>query len=133
MREIRLSYRLIFSDMAASRAHFNRTEKKRLIEDGPHDPLLATICGESPRKTNERNSYSKAVDFPILAARLSKIQRYITSQNPKTLSMIWKDKRNPVQWYTFWAVVWIGGFGIVLGLVQTGLAAAQVYYAIHQR
>lgn len=104
---------------------------RRLREFGPIDPYLNQLCGLSSRATNQRNSYSKTTDFPILAARLSVLQDYILRQNPNSLRMIWRDKRNSYQWWTFWAVVIIGCFGILLSLVQTALSAMQVYYAAH--
>lgn len=63
--------------------------------------------------------------FLVQAARLSALQDHIFRQNRKTLAMIWRDKRNPHQWYTFWAVIYINGFSIVLSIIQTLLAGVQ--------
>lgn len=104
----------------------------RLRQLGPIDPYLNQLCGYSSHTTNHRNSYSKTTEFPIFAARLSVLQDYIMRQNPNSLRMIWQDKRNSYQWWTFWAVVVIGCFGILLSLIQTVLSALQVYYAVHQ-
>ncbi|OBS19719.1 hypothetical protein FPOA_11443 [Fusarium poae] len=129
LKEIRQSYHLIFSDESLSRSLYMKRERKWLDKNGYEDKYRDQLCGTTLRTTHGRNSYSKTADFPILAARLSRLQDYILRQNPKSLRMIWRDKRNPYQWYTFWAVIYIGGFGILLSLVQVALSAAQVHYA----
>jgi hypothetical protein len=146
LKEVRRSYHLIFSDDSRSSNHYRKNERKRLQKKGQIDPYLDELCRiREDGKVNHRSSYSKSTDFPIFAARLSVIQEYIQRQNPDTIAMLWRDKRNLLQWYvrpsyatltrlinnryTFWAVTVIGSLGIALSMVQTGLAAAQVYYA----
>jgi hypothetical protein len=131
LKEIRQSYQLIFADAYSSRHFYTSKELRRLREFGPVDPYLSQLCGRSSRIANQRNSYSKLTEFPILAARLSVLQDYIQRQNPNSLRMIWRDKRNSYQWWTFWAVVVFGCMSIVLSLVQTVLSAIQVYYVAH--
>ena len=99
LKEVRLSYRLIFADDSSARRLFHSKEKKRAGQGMPPDPYLNELCRK--RKTsaaNERNSYSKVTDFPIFAERLSILQEYIQRQSPKSLAMIWRDRRNPSQW-----------------------------------
>jgi len=99
LKEIRRSYRLLFSDDSRSSKHYNNYERKRLQRRGFVDPYWHELCkvGEH-RRANHRSSYSKATDFPILAARLSIVQEYIQRQNPETIKMLWKDRRNLLQW-----------------------------------
>ncbi|KAL8965866.1 MAG: hypothetical protein Q9183_003650, partial [Haloplaca sp. 2 TL-2023] len=98
MKEIRRSYALIFSDDARARAHYVRKEQKRARCDGVMDPYLDILC---TAKRKERGGfgvmYSKADDFPILADRLSIVQEYMQRQSPKTLPMLWRDRRNVLQ------------------------------------
>lgn len=42
---------------------------------------------------------------------------------------LWKDKRDIMRWYTFWAVVILGGVNLVVAVAQTGLSSAQVQLA----
>lgn len=67
--------------------------------------------------------------MPYFADRLQDLQQYILCQNPSRAKMLWKDRRDALRWYTFWAVIAIGGVTIVLGVVQTILAGFQVGYA----
>ncbi|KAJ5701173.1 hypothetical protein N7488_008721 [Penicillium malachiteum] len=131
LKEIRLSYQLIFGDSSSSRRFYKRKELRRLRKFGPIDPELNLLCGLVSRISHPRDSYSMITDFSIFASRLSTLQDHIIRQNPNSLRMIWRDTRNSYQWWTFWAVVIFGGLGILLSLIQTGLAAAQVYYALH--
>ena len=99
LKEMRRSYGLIFSDDSRARAQYTRKEQKRARRDGLIDPYLDELCaGKASRQVALRTSYSKVTDFPILADRLSIIQEYIQRQSPKTLSMLWRDRRNLLQW-----------------------------------
>jgi hypothetical protein len=75
--------------------------------------------------------YNAAFDFPHLGMRLLKLHSYSVSQNPSKLKELWDDRRNPLQWFTFWAVIWFGGISIVLSLIQTGLSIGQLYISIN--
>ena len=48
---------------------------------------------------------------------------------PKTLPQWWHDRRNKVQWYTFWIAVLVLLLTIVFGLIQSITGAIQAYYA----
>lgn len=41
-----------------------------------------------------------------------------------------RDRRDPTQWYTLWAVLFIGSISLVVSFAQLALAAVQVAYAI---
>lgn len=99
LKEIRRSYRLIFADDFNARRLYSNKERKRACKNGLTDPYLDELCLKRSGSTvYDRNTYSKATDFPILASRLSILQEHIQRQNPKSLAMIWRDKRNPTQW-----------------------------------
>jgi hypothetical protein len=46
---------------------------------------------------------------------------------PSTLSQWWHDRRNGVQWYTFWVAIWVLILTIIFGFVQCVEGALQVY------
>lgn len=48
---------------------------------------------------------------------------------PKTMNQWWRDRRNGVQWYTFWAAIFILVLTIFFGLVQSIEGGLQVYKA----
>lgn len=126
MKEVLLTTHLIFSQ-------FKKARKLFRLADTSTDPLLAIICGhEWPATFRDWNHRPRRVydlydDFPIFEKRLRIINDQIALSRPKGLKELWKDDRDKLQWYTFWAVVIIGGSGVVLSICQTGLAAVQVW------
>jgi hypothetical protein len=77
----------------------------------------------------ELGSDSAQLDFPIFGTRLLALQNHNLRQQPNKVRDLWRDRRNPLQWYTFWAVIWVGGISIVLGALQLAVSAAQLYFA----
>lgn len=77
----------------------------------------------------ESGSYSAQLDFPIFGSRLLALQNYNLRQQPNKVRDLWRDRRVPLQWYTFWAVIWVGGLSIILSVLQLGVSIAQLYFA----
>ncbi|KAJ5729081.1 uncharacterized protein N7483_003589 [Penicillium malachiteum] len=127
LREIRISYRLLFADDWRAYRWYRRIAPSSVETLGLFDSYLDEL---SKPLSSSTNSYSADTDFPILGSRLIDLQNYIDRQNPGTIVMLWRDRRDMLRWYTFWVVTIIGGLGIVIALLSAGLAAAQVYYAI---
>lgn len=78
----------------------------------------------------ESDTYSARDDFPIFGPRLLILQRYNMRQQPSRVRDLWRDRRNPLQWYTFWAVLWVGGVSIVLAVLQVLVGVAQIYLTV---
>jgi hypothetical protein len=57
-------------------------------------------------------------------------QAYDQSQ-PRTISQLWYDRRNTLQWYTFWIAISVFLLAIVFGMVQSIEGALQTYKAYH--
>jgi hypothetical protein len=79
----------------------------------------------------EQSVYNTKTDFQVFGLRLKELEQFGSRQRPSALKDLWTDRRDPLQWYTFWAVFWIGGLSLLLSVVQAGLAAAQVWLALH--
>ncbi|KAF8851461.1 hypothetical protein BDZ45DRAFT_150002 [Acephala macrosclerotiorum] len=143
-REILLSYRLIYGQTCRSRKLYRMAAKKRLAES-IHDPLLDTLCGVSSSKLpplpnelwpnscrddrgrlQEQEVYSVEVDFPVLGPKLQKLQAFNMRQRPSTIRDMWRDRRNPLQWYTFWMMLVFGGVSIFVSTVQTLISLVQL-------
>ncbi|KAL3952367.1 hypothetical protein ACCO45_012310 [Purpureocillium lilacinum] len=77
----------------------------------------------------ESDTYSAKHDFPVFGGKLLTLQSYNMRQQPRRVKDLWLDRRNPLQWYTFWAVLWVGGAGIVLAILQVVVGVAQLVYA----
>lgn len=50
---------------------------------------------------------------------------------PRGLPQWWYDRRNGVQWYTFWTAIVVLVLTVFFGLVQSVEGAIQVYKAYH--
>jgi len=129
--EILLSYRFLFGQEKTSRQVFRNRLRRDVLEGGVYemiDPLLDSLCGrkviDSPFLT-ERETYRLHRDFPFLRSRIVTLKRELALRKPRSWKDLWRDKRDTSNWYTFWAVIFIGGASLVLGAVQTAIAVAQ--------
>jgi hypothetical protein len=70
-------------------------------------------------------------NFRYWQDRLVILKEVYDEVRPNTLSQWWYDRRNGVQWYTFWVALWVLTLTIIFGLVQCIEGALQVYKAFH--
>lgn len=146
-QEVLMSYRLLFGQEAVSR-RLIRAPLRALRDEQPqhYDSLLDMICAyKLSRKVRslplylwpvtcrsfeghlqEESAYSSQDDFPMFGTRLAKLQEFTLRQQPSRLRDLWRDRRNPLQWYTFWAVLIVGGLSIFLTLLQLLVGIAQL-------
>jgi hypothetical protein len=59
--------------------------------------------------------------------RLVVLKQVFDEATPRTLSQWWHDRRNGVQWYTFWVAIVVLSLTLFFGLVQSIEGALQVY------
>jgi hypothetical protein len=117
-----------------------------LREQPEYDPLLDIVCARKCDKTvralpsslwptscrsfegflQKENAYSSQDDFPMFSQRLAKLQEFNLRQQPSKLRDLWRDRRNPLQWNTFWAVLIVGGLSILLAFAQLVVAIIQL-------
>lgn len=71
--------------------------------------------------------YNVANDFPVYGERLLVLK---TLLKPNGIRGLWRDKRDSLQWYTFWAVVILGCFGATMALLQLVLSVLQTWATI---
>lgn len=88
-----------------------------------------TCCRDSEERLQERDVYSAMEDFPRLGRRLLQLQKFNLRQKPSKLTDMWRDRRNPLQWYTFWLVLVFGGIANLLALLQLVVAVYQTIAA----
>jgi hypothetical protein len=92
-------------------------------------PLLldqkVTRCGQL------RLEKRRVEHFKFWHDRLVILKQEFDHSRPSTLSQWWVDRRNSVQWYTFWVAVFVIFLTIFFGLVQSVLSALQLYKAYH--
>jgi hypothetical protein len=139
MNEVILSYSLLFQCDSRARKEYFAKYRKAAQNDGILDPLLDELCMGAkqsafirilhPFRQPVRETFDASSDFPILSDRLDRIQRFIDGIQPNRIRSLWKDKRDILRWYTFWAVVILGGVNLVIAMVQAALSSAQVQLA----
>jgi hypothetical protein len=70
-------------------------------------------------------------NFRFRHDRLVILKQAFDESRPATLSQWWYDRRNGVQWYTFWVAVTVLFLTVFFGMVQSIEGALQVYKAYH--
>ena len=134
MRELLTTYRLIFSQNSRSRRQYRKRAKQYLTPLPHEDPLIPRLCGEDWTKEKvyeeiyiggAKTVYSAMHDFPIFGDRLLALQRFVLVQSPDDWLSLWRDRREPLRFWTLWAVIFFGLFTVILGILQVGLAIAQ--------
>ncbi|KAF2270744.1 hypothetical protein CC78DRAFT_564063 [Lojkania enalia] len=130
LRETLLSYRLLFAQNKSSRKLFRSLNPFEDLPEDCKDHSLSKWCGRkqidfttSPR---ELDTYILSKDFPILRSRLATLAQHLSYRQPRTWRELWNDKRDSATWFTFWAVLIIGGIGIFLAFLQVVLQIVQV-------
>ncbi|KAH8767658.1 hypothetical protein BGZ57DRAFT_988294 [Hyaloscypha finlandica] len=71
-------------------------------------------------------------NFAFWRDRLVVLKQVFDEAEPSTLSQWWCDRRNEVQWYTFWVAILVLVLTLVFGLVQCIEGAVQIYTALRQ-
>lgn len=84
-----------------------------------------TKCGTLDAKSRQIEQ------FKFWRDRLVILKQAFDDATPRTLSQWWHDRRNGVQWYTFWVAVLVLVLTIVFGLTQCIEGGLQVYKAYH--
>ena len=69
--------------------------------------------------------------FKFWHDRIIILKQVFDESRPSTISQWWHDRRNGVQWYTFWVAIMVLALTVFFGLVQSIEGALQVYKAYH--
>lgn len=131
LREVLLSYRLLFGQSAKSRKLFRQIFKPS-DNNGRHyvDSLLPHICTKkrisSTSIPEDRSVYFAARDFPILYERIELIAKELKESRPNSLGNLIRDRRDTLQFWTFWLVAIFGGTSLFLSAVQVVLQGVQL-------
>jgi len=65
--------------------------------------------------------------FSYWRDRLVVLKQVYDESRPNTIAQWWHDRRNGVQWYTFWVAMLVLFLTVFFGLVQSIEGALQVY------
>jgi hypothetical protein len=72
-----------------------------------------------------------AEKFTFWRDELLTLKEKFDEPRPTSIVHFWYDRRNKVQWYTFWIAALVLCLTIFFGLVQSIEGASQVYKAYH--
>lgn len=67
-------------------------------------------------------SYSEC---PLFEARLRQLRHYMDNTKPRGIRQLWKDNRDTLNYFTFWAVVIFSIVILVLTLLSLAVGIAQ--------
>lgn len=96
------------------------------VLQGYASEIWPITCRTLEGHLQQSDVYSARDDFPRLGRRLIKLQQFNSRQRPNKLTDLWRDRRNPLQWYTFWAVVLVGGVANILAALQLLVAVVEL-------
>ncbi|RHZ65531.1 uncharacterized protein CDV56_109274 [Aspergillus thermomutatus] len=96
------------------------------VLQGYPSEIWPITCRTMEGHLQQNDVYSARDDFPRLGPRLLKLQQFNSRQRPSKLTDLWRDRRNPLQWYTFWAVILVGGVANILAALQFLVALVQL-------
>ena len=132
LKEVLLSYRLLFGQSASSRKFFRRIFSPSDVQGCQVDTLLPQLCANSRFDCPlaliplDRSIYFLARDFPVLYDRVELIANELKDARPKSFRGLLRDRRDTLQYWTFWLVSIIGGVSILLSLIQVILQGIQL-------
>lgn len=88
-----------------------------------------TIDRQLERCGSLRTRERRIENFSVWHDRLVILKQAFDDSQPASLSQWWLDRRNRVQWYTFWVAVLVFVMTMFSGIVQSLEGAVQVYLA----
>lgn len=100
-----------------------------LLNAGPPYPLDFWMHVSYLLELSQSSSLSeleKYSSYPIFGDRLRELKGYMDKQRPKNLRQLFKDRRDTVGYWAFWAVIAVGGLSILLALISIAVSSAQV-------
>jgi hypothetical protein len=133
LEEVLLSFRLLFGQSHKSRRLFRRVFEPSGAPSVRPDTLLPQLCSEKsldlidvPSMPGDRRIYYAARDFPVLYERVQLLSKELSNVKPKSVRDLLHDRRDTLQFWTFWLVALIGGLGLALSTIQVVLQGIQL-------
>lgn len=126
MKETLLSFRLLFGQSKAGRKYFQRIFKTNAELQERGDQLLFLLCAEPHVEhaivPKDRLTYFLDRDLPVLGGRIKLLIQDLKESRPQGWRQLRRDRRDTVQYWTFWLVAVFGAVSIMLSLIQVVLA-----------
>jgi hypothetical protein len=132
LKEVLLSFRLLFAQCPRSRKLFPRIYNPAKTMCEHVDPLLPVLCmtkhlsHPSKLMPDDQPIYFANLHFPVLFERIEHIAKELHAAKPNSMGDLLHDRRDKLQWWTFWLVAFVGGIGIALSFIQVILQGLQL-------
>ena len=129
-QEVLLSFRLLFGQNSRSRKHFPRAHANQSY--GQVDSFLPFLCmtknveSVSHLIPKDQPIYFANQHFPTLFQKVEHITKELQKAKPKSVGDLFHDRRDTLQYWTFWLVSIIGRLSIILSLIQVVLQGLQL-------
>lgn len=68
-------------------------------------------------------------DFEVYGERVRDLRKYMDDRKPNDFWALIHDRRNKVQYYTFWSVIAVGILSILLGFMSLAVGIVQAVFA----
>lgn len=97
------------------------------------DPEMTRFCHEMedhlrlPWPNSRQLRRVTYAEYPIYYERLRNLRCYMDAQQPDGWRALWRDKRNPNAYYTFWIAISFGLLSILLAFLALAAAVVQAY------
>jgi hypothetical protein len=134
LKEVLLSYRLLFGQSSKSRRLFQKIYNPIELPFEQPDTLLNILCTAKNLGLEEVDTsfpedhpvYFAARHFPVLYERIVLLANELDGRKPKSIRDLIRDRRDKLQWWTFWLISILGGLGLMLSVVQIILQGVQI-------
>ena len=134
LKEVLLSYRLLFGQHAKSRKLFQRISGPADLPFEQPDTLLSILCTAKSLDLEAGDDvfpqdhpvYFAARHFPVLCERVVLLAKELDGRKPKGIKDLLRDRRDKLQWWTFWLISILGGLSLVLSVIQIALQGVQI-------
>lgn len=132
LTEILLSYRLLFGQSSRSRKLFPHVFIPPESLRNEVDPLLLQLCmmedlhDMPPKMPGDQPVYFANQHFPVFSERIELIAKELKRAKPDSVGGLLHDRRDKMQYWTFWLVSIFGSVSILLSLVQVILQGIQL-------
>jgi hypothetical protein len=132
LTEILLSYRFLFGQSERSRKLFPHVLNLPESLRNEVDPLLPQLCmlenlyDPSPLIPRDQPVYFANQHFPVLSQRIELIAKELKGAKPNSMGGLLHDRRDTLQYWTFWLISIFGTISIILSLLQVVLQGIQL-------
>lgn len=140
---LRVTYFHPKANLEAEEAFFGQASQLRAAQLG-HPMTMDELSQEGPPYPMDMQVHMKAIlnspleetvafsQYPMFGDRLRQLKALMDQRKPRTWKQLWTDRRDAVNYYTFWSVVAFGTVTTVLGLVSLAVSTAQTVASFRQ-